>query len=156
MAAPTFSHQEIGLSICFAFRNFVEANGGECIPAVAPVDVQLDCDDKTMVQPDVMIICDRNKITKPRIVGAPDLIVEVLSPSNWYHDLVRKLRKYKKAGVREYWIVIPDSLKVLVYYFEKSDIPEEYSFNDEVPVNIWDGRCKVDFRKIYERVSFIL
>ena len=118
--------------------------------------MQLDCDDKTVVQPDVMIICDRSKITKPRIVGAPDLVVEVLSPSNWSHDMVRKLKKYKKAGVREYWIVNLEEQYVLVYEFTKSDFPTEYDFDDEVPVGIWDGKCKVNFREIYEDVEFML
>ena len=155
MAAPSFVHQSIGANIWGRFNSYVEINKGKCIPAIAPVDVQLDSDDKTIVQPDVMIICDRNKITKPRVIGAPDLIVEILSPSNWYHDMVRKLRKYKNAGVREYWIVIPDNLRVLVYYFERSDLPLEYTFKDEVPVNIWDEKCKVDFNAIYEKIRFI-
>ena len=156
MASPTFSHQRIAGAIYSVFEQFVDANHGSCIPMIAPSDVQLDCDDKTMVQPDVYVICDRDKITRPRIVGAPDLVIEILSPSNWYHDTVRKLRKYKNAGVREYWIVMPEQRKILVYVFEKSPDPEEYSFEDTVPVYIWDGKCSVDFRKIYEKVSFML
>ena len=156
MAAPTSIHQRIGGLIAFDFNAYIDKNNGECVPFTAPTDVQLDCDDKTMVQPDVLVVCDRNKITKPRIVGAPDLVVEVLSDSNWYHDTHRKLWKYKKAGVREYWIVMPNSLKILVYYFEKSDFPTEYSFDDVIPVGIWDEKCKVDFKKIYDKISFML
>ena len=140
------------------FENFVNENGGPCIPSIAPTDVQLDCDDKTMVQPDVLVVCDRDKIIKARVVGAPDLIVEVLSPSNWYMDIIRKMKKYKNAGVREYWIVLPDTKAVLVYDFEnKSDScePIEYSFNGTVPVRIWDGKCTVDFKNIYDKVSFL-
>ena len=139
-----------------AFANYIDANNGTCIPFVAPFDVQLDCDEKTMVQPDLLIVCDRNKITKERLVGAPDLVVEILSPSSWYHDTTRKLLKYKKAGVREYWIVMPHCQKVLVYDFAKSDLPVEYSFEDEVPVGIWDEKCRVDFRKIQEKIQFLL
>ena len=156
MASPTSIHQRIGSAIYYQLEQYVDDNKGQCVPFVAPTDVQLDCDDKTIVVPDVFVICDRNKITKPRIVGAPDFVVEVLSPSNWYHDTQRKLWKYKQAGVREYWIVMPDSLKILVYDFEKSDIPTEYSFKDEIPVGIWDGKCKVDFKKVYDKISFML
>ena len=102
---------------------------------------------------DVFVVCDRNKITKPRIVGAPDFVAEVLSASSWYHDTVRKLLKYKNAGVREYWIVMPENRKVLVYFFEKSPDPVEYSFVDEIPVGIWDGKYTVDFKEIFESIK---
>lgn len=156
MAAPSSIHQRIGDLIGYEFNAYIDKNNGECVPFTAPTDVQLDCDDRTIVQPDVLVVCDRDKITKPRIVGAPDLIVEVLSDSNWYHDTHRKLWKYKKAGVKEYWIVMPNSLKILVYCFEKSDFPTEYSFENEIPVGIWDGKCKVNFKKIYDKISFML
>ena len=155
MAAPTFVHQRIGGLLLNEFERFIENNGGPCVPSIAPTDVQLDNDDKTMVQPDVLVVCDRKKITYERVKGAPDLIVEVLSPSNWYMDTVRKLKKYKKAGVREYWIVIPDEKMVMVYEFEKSSEAIEYSFDDTIPVGIWNGECKVDFSKIYDKISFL-
>lgn len=155
MAAPTTIHQMIGGLIYTEFQLFVRSNKGLCIPFSAPTDVQLDCDNKTIVQPDVMIVCDRKKITRPRIYGAPDMVVEVLSPSNWYHDTVRKLKKYKNAGVREYWIVLPDEKKILVYVFEKSPDPTIYTFEDKVPVAIWDGQCIVDFKMLYEEMSFM-
>ena len=66
------------------------------------------------------------------------------------------MKKYKKAGVREYWIVNLEEQYVLVYEFTKSDFPTEYDFDDEVPVGIWDGKCKVNFREIYEDVEFML
>lgn len=156
MASPTSIHQRIGGEIYTQLSNFIDANKGQCIPFVAPMDVQLDCDDKTIVEPDVLVVCDRNKITKPRIVGAPDFVVEVLSPSNWYHDTQRKLWKYKQAGVREYWIVMPEQMKIHVYEFEKSDEPTIYTFDAEIPVGIWDGKCRVDFKKIYDKISFML
>ena len=156
MASPTSIHQRIGGEIFTQLSNYIDSNKGKCIPFAAPMDVQLDCDDKTIVEPDVFVVCDRNKITTPRIVGAPDFIVEVLSPSNWYHDTQRKLWKYKQAGVREYWIVMPNLLKILVYDFKKSDIPTEYGFKDEISVGIWDGKCKVDFKKVYDKISFML
>lgn len=155
MAAPTVIHQRIGLMIFNAFENHINKNGGKCITSAAPTDVQLDCDDKTMVQPDVLIVCDRDKIIKARVVGAPDLIVEVLSPNNWYMDIIRKKDKYQNAGVREYWIVLPEQKKVLVYYFERSSEYIEYSFEDKIPVAIWDNKCEVDFNFIYSKVEFL-
>ncbi|MBR4776115.1 MAG: Uma2 family endonuclease [Lachnospiraceae bacterium] len=156
MAAPSSPHTYLASDIREIFKAYIKANNGECVSMAAPVDVQLDSDDKTVVQPDVMIICDRSKITKPRVVGAPDLVVEVLSPSNWSHDMVRKLKKYKKAGVKEYWIVNVEEQSVLVYEFAQSDFPTEYDFDDEVPVGIWDGKCKVNFRELYEDIEFML
>ena len=155
MSAPTSVHQMIGFNIGMSLDKYISDNKGECIAFIAPTDVQIDCDDKTMVQPDVFVICDRSKITKPRIVGAPDLIVEVLSPSNWYHDMVRKLKKYISAGVREYWIVIPDEKVVQVYNFEKNEGPNLYTFEDKVPVGIWQGKAEVDFKAIFEKISFM-
>ena len=66
------------------------------------------------------------------------------------------MKKYKNAGVREYWIVNPENLTVLVYDFSKSDMATEYSFNDEVPINIWDGNCKINFKEIFEQIEFML
>ena len=150
MAAPTSVHQRIAGMIHTVFDRFVEENEGPCVPLISPVDVQLDCDDRTMVQPDVLVICDQNKLTRARIIGAPDLVNEVLSPSNWYHDMVRKKMKYQLAGVREYWIVVPEEKKVLVFLFTDTERMTEYSFDEKVPVSIWGGKCEVDFSRIYQ------
>ena len=155
MAAPTTIHQSIGFEICYLLKNYVSQNGGKCVPFVAPTDVQLDCDNKTMVQPDVLVVCDRDKITKARIVGAPDLIVEVISPSNPIMDAMIKLFKYQKAGVREYWIVYPDEKRVTVFDFAKNVGPQDYTFEDSIPVAIWDGKCEIDFSYIYSQIEFM-
>ena len=155
MAAPTTIHHAIGDSLSFIFRSHINANGGSCVPFTAPTDVQLDCDDKTMVQPDVLVVCDRSKITRARIVGAPDLVVEIVSPSNTSMDVLKKMLKYRNAGVKEYWIVFPDEKEVMVYVFAESDLPKAYSFDDKVPVSIWGGKCVVDFKKVYEDIAFI-
>lgn len=155
MAAPTTIHQFIGSELCSLFKDYIHTNNGSCVPFVAPTDVQLDCDNKTMVQPDVLVVCDRDKITRERIIGAPDLIVEIVSPSNSAMDVLVKMLKYKKAGVREYWIVFPDEKMVMVYTFTKSDEPKHFSFDDCIPVDIWDGKCIIDFKYIYNQVAFI-
>ena len=156
MAAPTTIHQRIASIIFNSIYNYIDSNKGKCIPFIAPTDVQIDNDDKTMVQPDVLVVCDKSKITKERVVGAPDFIVEVLSPSNFFMDMVVKLGKYKQAGVREYWIVIPEQESVLTYDFSKPDSWMRFSFDDKVPVNIWDGKCKIDFSVIRDKIHSMI
>ncbi|MCC8044110.1 MAG: Uma2 family endonuclease [Clostridiales bacterium] len=152
MAAPTYIHQGFGGKLYMVFENYIEGKRGSCFTFVAPVAVQLDCDDKTVVEPDVLIVCDRSKLRSGRIYGAPDLVVEVLSPSTSKKDRNLKLAKYKIAGVREYWIIDPKRKCIYVYEFEKSDSAAVYSFEDIVPVGIYGGDCRVDFARIYERV----
>ncbi|MBR3484097.1 MAG: Uma2 family endonuclease [Lachnospiraceae bacterium] len=155
MAAPSYLHNQIAIQIWKALDDYIYKNNGKCSASIAPTDVQLDKDDKTMVQPDVLVTCDRDKITYARVVGAPDLIIEVLSESNWYHDVYRKKSKYESSGVREYWIVMPKQSKIIVYFFKKSSKPIEYTFNDIIPVNIWDGKCTIDFKVISERLDYL-
>lgn len=155
MYSPTVTHQLISSKILLSFSNYIHSNNGKCISTTAPCDVQLDCDDKTIVQPDVMIICDRNKLNRKRVFGAPDLIVEILSPSTRKKDIYLKTAKYANAGVKEYWLVDPDQKRVIVYIFETDDIPTVYSFHDKVPVGIFEGKCVVDFQEIFEYVSFL-
>ena len=156
MASPSYLHQKISFELAYLLEEYIRSNKGKCSVSYAPTDVQLDKDDKTMVQPDVLVTCDRKKITYARVVGAPDLIIEVLSDSNWYHDVFRKKNKYESSGVREYWIVMPKQRKIMVYFFEKSSNPTEYSFNDIIPVNIWDGKCLINFKEISERLDYLL
>ena len=81
LQSPTTNHQGTIGELYFQIRLFISQNNGDCQPFIAPLDVQLDCDNKTMVQPDIMIICDKDKVRKDRVYGAPDFIAEVLSPS---------------------------------------------------------------------------
>jgi len=154
MTSPTYPHQIIQLEIGMQLSNYIDANHGSCMPFVAPADVQLDCDNRTMVQPDVFVICNRDKLSKSRSMGAPDFIVEILSPSTWKKDSYLKLHKYAAAGVREYWLVDPDKLKIMVYNLEQEDMAALYTFSDQVPVAIFDGGCKIDFARIYEKMRF--
>ena len=156
MAAPTDKHQIIGNEIYARFRDYIRKNKGKCITITAPLDVQLDCDNKTMVQPDVVIVCDRNKFKEGRIFGAPDLIVEVLSESTKKKDITIKGAKYLAAGVREYWIVDPKKKRVHVYCYEQEELlPVMYTFEQKVPVGIWNDECEVDFAEIYKYMSFL-
>lgn len=155
MAAPTTIHQGIGGFIHKQLLDFALEHKGPCLPFMSPVDVQLDEDEKTVVQPDVLIICDRSKLQNGRVFGAPDYLVEVLSPSTRKKDMRLKLFKYANAGVREYWIVDPDKKTVVVYDLEHDALPVLYGFSDRVPVLIWDGQCQVDFAAIYELFAFL-
>ena len=156
MAAPTGIHQVLGGELHALFREYIRKNKGNCVPIVSPIDVQLDCDDKTMVQPDVLILCDRKKLVKKGgIYGAPDFIVEVLSPSTKRKDMIKKNQKYMDAGVKEYWMVDPDEKRIMVYLYEDPDVVHMYTFDDEVPVGIFEGKCKINFAEIYEYMEFM-
>ena len=155
MGAPTSIHQLISAELCRMLRNEIEKRGGNCLPFAAPVDVQLDCDNKTMVQPDVLVICDRSKVILRCIYGAPDLVVEILSPSTRKKDMRLKAYKYANAGVREYWMIDPASRQVLVYDFEHDAMPKIYTFSESVPVGIFGDDFLIDFSKIYDYISFL-
>lgn len=148
MLAPTFGHQTIGGEIYRQIANYIMDKGGSCRPFIAPVDVQLDCDERTMVQPDVGIVCDPDKIKRFGIYGAPDFLVEVISPSTKKKDYTKKLAKYMEAGVREYWILDPDQKRLLVYFFEGDVYPVIYGLDQPIPVGIYNGDLVIDFSNI--------
>ena len=148
MLAPTFGHQTIGGEIYRQIANYIMDKGGSCRPFIAPVDVQLDCDERTMVQPDVGIVCDPDKIKRFGIYGAPDFLVEVISPSTKKKDYTKKLAKYMEAGVREYWILDPYQKRLLVYFFEGDVFPAIYGLDQPVPVGIYNGDLVIDFSNI--------
>lgn len=153
MASPALRHQSISGVIYHQLWNYVDSHGGDCIPFIAPTDVRLDRDERTMVVPDVFVICqpDDDRMDNDKYInGPPDLIIEVLSPSTRRKDMFTKLHKYEEAGVREYWIVDPNKEKIIVYIFgEESDV-FLYGFDSEVPVGIYQGKCKIDFRRVVQ------
>ena len=153
MAAPSLLHQFIIGEIHQGLRSYIDKKGGPCMPFMAPVDVQLDCDDRTMIQPDVLLICDLNKMKFTKICGAPEFVVEVLSASTKKKDTNLKLSKYMDAGVKEYWVVDPEKLTVLVFNFENENPTHVYGFDSTIPVGLFNGECKIDFSKIYERAK---
>jgi Uma2 family endonuclease len=155
MAAPTTIHQGVAGFLHKKFLDFVMENKGPCFPFISPVDVQLDCDDKTVVQPDVLVVCDRTKYKNGRVFGAPDLVVEVLSPSTRRKDMQLKMYKYAGAGVREYWMVDPEKKLVVQYDLEHLGIPAIYNFQSVIPVLIWDGACTIDLREMDETIGFL-
>lgn len=155
MSVPTSVHQLMDGFIYAKFLEYIAGKKGKCLPIVSPIDVQLDCDQKTMVQPDVVIVCDRDKVIRRCVCGAPDFVLEILSQSTRKKDMVTKLNKYMNAGVREYWMIDPDQKRVLVYDFEAENYPMIYGFEAKVPVAIWDGECEIDFAEVYDYVRFL-
>ena len=155
MAVPTTIHQGVAGFLHKKFLDFVMENKGPCFPFISPVDVQLDCDDKTVVQPDILVVCDRTKYKNGRVFGAPDLVVEVLSPSTRRKDMQLKMYKYAGAGVREYWMVDPEKKLVVQYDLEHLEIPAIYNFQSVIPVLIWDGACTIDLREMDETIGFL-
>ena len=152
MAAPSMVHQLILGELHLQLAPCIEKHPG-CHIFFAPFDVRLDNDDYTMVQPDLAIICGNDGLTRQRMNGAPDFIIEILSPSSRAHDMFRKLNKYQAAGVREYWIVDPEKQKIIVYDLEHEELPATYNFSDKIPVLISQGTCSVDFARINEKLK---
>ena len=116
--------------------------------------MRLDRDERTMVQPDLLVVCGDYDIGARAFDGAPDLTLEILSPSTRSKDMLLKLHKYSCAGVREYWIVDPDRQTVLVYDLEHEEYyPDKYSFEDEIPIRISEGECLIDFSRVLRRIE---
>ncbi len=152
MTAPSFNHQDLIGEIFRQAANYIIENNGPGRAMVSPLDVQLDRDDRTMVEPDFLIICDESKIIDRCIYGAPDFVLEVISRSTKKKDYTIKLAKYQNAGVREYWIVDLDQRMVVIYYFEDPDFPKILPMKGKIPVNIYDGKFAVDFDFIVSRL----
>lgn len=150
MSAPSRIHQEI---LGFLFKkigNYIDQKKGDCKVYPAPFAVKIFEDDKTIVEPDISVICDPNKLTDRGCTGAPDWIIEIVSPSNSSNDYIRKLNLYADAGVREYWIVDPVSKKNFVYHLEKNNFRADcYAFQEKIKVNIYDNLW-IDFNELEE------
>ncbi len=138
MAPPNTGHQRILGGLYNAICNYVKAKGGSCEVFPAPFAVFLNQDDRDYVEPDISVICDGDKINEKGCSGAPDWIIEIISPSTRQMDYGIKLFKYRTAGVREYWIVNPLKKTVTVFDFEHEKGTDQYSFEDTVPVCIYE------------------
>ena len=155
MAAPSYLHQLILIHLSHLFYDCAKQHDMPCEVFTAPCDVRLDRDNYTMVQPDLLVICGKQDyLHMKQLEGAPDLAVEVLSPSTRSKDMILKLYKYEKAGVREYWIIDPEQRTVTVHFFDTDHYdPVRYSFHDQVPVQISEGKCSIDFSRIEEMLA---
>ncbi len=150
MPAPTIEHQLLAGSVYSQIINYIRRKKGKCIPLISPVDVQLDADNKTMVQPDVVIVCDRSRIDERKVIGGPDFVLEVVSPSSVIKDYVKKAAKYEAAGVREYWIVDPLQQKIITYDFVEANLPGFYPLGGKIEMALFDGDLAIDFDEYKE------
>ncbi len=149
MASPSEDHQIISMELSTILNTYIKSKKGACRVFHAPFDVKLNDNPLTIVQPDLMIICDRSKLDGKRCNGAPDFIIEIVSPGNPADDYIRKLFYYKNFLVREYWIVDPRRKTVTVNFFEKNIVSVPYTFDSTVKVNIFDD-LYINFAEISE------
>nr|WP_300658211.1 Uma2 family endonuclease [uncultured Acetatifactor sp.] len=148
MASPSQIHQTILTELLVSIRNYLRKKGGDCQVFPAPFDVKLSDRPLNIVQPDLMVVCDKDKLDGKRCNGAPDFIIEIVSPGNPSDDYIRKLYHYQNAGVREYWIVDPRTEKVIVYHLEQPDFQmASYTFQDKIQANIWEDFW-IDFQEL--------
>ena len=138
MAPLNTRHQRLVSDLHYQIKDYIKQNKGECEVFPAPFAVFLNENNENYVEPDISVICDKNKITDKGCNGAPDWIIEIVSSGSKSMDYFKKLFKYRTAGVREYWIVDPIKNQILVYRFEQETM-EEYYFGEDVPVGIYEG-----------------
>lgn len=156
MAPPSRIHQKISGEIFRQLANFLE--GKRCEVYSAPFGVRLfekdgdrpeDVD--TVVEPDITVVCDTSRLDQHGCKGAPELVMEILSPSSRRHDMLVKLNLYQRAGVREYWIVNPEDRTVQVMLLDSKGylrIHEDYGQEDTAVVNVLEG-CTIDLTKVF-------
>lgn len=152
MASPSQNHQAILTDLLVSIRSYLKKKDGDCSVFPAPFDVKLSDNPLTIVQPDIMIVCDKDKLDGNRCNGAPDFIIEIVSPGNPADDYVRKLYYYKNYGVREYWIVDSKRKSVTVNYFEENLLSVPYTFDSTIKVNIYND-LYIDFKEIEELLN---
>ena len=152
MASPSLLHQAVLGELHIQFYACAEKHP-ECELFFAPSDVKLGKNGKTIVQPDIYIVCGRDEEKIKQMVELPDFALEVVSPSSRSHDMFRKLNKYRFSGIREYWIVDPQRQEIIVYDLEHEAKPETYDFTAKVPVGISGRECVIDFQRIRQKVE---
>lgn len=138
MAPPARIHQKLVSQFTKVIGSYIDQNHGGCEVYPAPFAVFLNEDNWNYVEPDLSIICDKSKLTEKGCNGAPDWIIEIVSPSTQQVDYGIKLFKYRTAGVREYWIVNPKTNIINVFDFECEQASGQYRFDETIPVCIYD------------------
>lgn len=151
MATPNTIHQALLRELSYNFVTYQKQNKGRCQTFFAPYAVFINRDEYNYLEPDLLIICSHgeedDRHQKDGCHGGPDFVLEIVSPSSKRMDYMKKLEKYEAAGVREYWIVDPQTERVLVYDFEKDNFLIQYTFEDTIPVGIY-GDFSIDFKEL--------
>lgn len=132
MAPPKRIHQKLVNRLCQTITNHIDSKDGGCEVYPAPFAVFLNADDKTYVEPDLSVVCDQSKLDEYGCNGAPDWIIEIVSPSTERMDYGIKLFKYRSAGVREYWIINPQNRTVNVFDFDSNEKTGQYNFDNGI------------------------
>lgn len=151
MSAPGMKHQYVVMELSYRIRDFIGKHNGSCQVFPAPFAVFLNADNTVYLEPDICVICDKNKLTDEGCKGAPDWVIEVVSPGSRAHDYNKKMLKYGTAGVREYWIADTEKDRIMVYSFERETM-EEFSFSDKVKAGIFEN-LEIDFSEILQRMG---
>lgn len=138
MDAPVRRHQKILIELTFAIKLYIKEKKGHCELYPAPFAVHIKRDNQNYVEPDISIVCDKTKLDEKGCQGAPDWMIEIVSPSSKRMDCERKVNLYREAGAREYWIVDAETETVTVYDFEHDAAPVRYSFSDRIKVGIFE------------------
>lgn len=146
MAPPSRAHQKILNELSYTLNHYIKTNNGSCEVYPAPFAVKLSEENNTIVEPDISVICDKNKLDDKGCNGAPDFVIEITS-TNAVNDYVRKLNLYQTYGVREYWIVNPDKKIITVYNFDGEFEMSTYTFDDKIKVGIYEN-FYIDFSEI--------
>ena len=137
MATPMTIHQRILVKLIFEIETFIRKNKGNCELLPAPFGVYIKKDDRNYVEPDISVICHEDKLDEKGCHGAPDWVIEIVSPSSRKMDYMRKTALYQETGVREYWIVDPKKEMVTIYEAGRWDIPVCHSFSERIRVGIY-------------------
>lgn len=137
MAPPNRMHQKLISQFTKIIGKYIDENNGSCEVYPAPFAVFLNNDNKTYVEPDISVICDKNNLTDKGCNGAPDFIIEIVSPSSRKMDYSTKNAAYSNAGVREYWIVDPEKERTTVYRYEEDAAPMIFTFDSAITVGIY-------------------
>lgn len=136
MAPPSRMHQRLVTEISTVINQYIKRNGGSCEVDVAPFAVFLSDDDRNYVEPDITVVCEQDKLSERGCEGAPDWIIEIVSPGSRKMDYMIKLFRYRAAGVRLYWIVDPEKQNIRVYDYKLNET-QDYCFDEAVPVGIY-------------------
>lgn len=149
MASPTPKHQDASGWLFNQIFNYIQGKKGKCRVYISQFAVFPKKDDKNYVEPDVSVVCDRDKLDKRGCNGAPEWVIEVVSPSSIKMDYERKFKLYQESGVEEYWIVDLEKERVKVYRFSEDVQERDYSFTDTVKVGIYED-LELDLRGLQE------
>lgn len=148
MGAPLFIHQDLAGMIFSQLKDQLDKKGGPCKLHFSPVDIILGEDRKTILQPDVFILCDPSKRRRWGVKGAPEFILEILSPSTRHKDMTVKYRKYRECGVREYWMLDAENRRMIICDLEGGKPERVVPLEGKEGLLIYQGEVKLDLDEI--------